>query len=75
MEKHCLSIRGKQYLHNSFLKWHTVLLAVCIGSLIKKSVDDAEKNAGTFSIQMDTTQDKDMFLVGSYILKCVTDTT
>lgn len=54
-----------------------MLLAVCIGSLIKKSVDNdfKKKKAGTFSIQMDTTEDKDMSIVGSYILKCVTYTT
>lgn len=54
-----------------------VLLAVCIGSLIKKSVDNdfKKKKAGTFSIQMDTTEDKDMSIVGSYMLKCVTYTT
>lgn len=34
------SVRGKQHSHDSFLKWHIVLLAVCIGSLIKKSVDN-----------------------------------
>lgn len=44
-----------------------MLLAVCIGSLIKKSVDNdfKKKKAGTFSIQMDTTEDKDMSTVGS----------
>lgn len=34
-----------------------------------------KKRAGTFSIQMDTTQDKDMSIVGSYILKYVINTT
>lgn len=53
-----------------------MLLAVCIGSLIKKSVNDVlKKKTDTFSIQMDTPEDKDVSIVGSYILKCVTDTT
>lgn len=30
------------------------------------------KKAGTFSIQMDTAEDKDVSIIGSYILKCVT---
>lgn len=33
-----------------------------------------KKKAGTFSIQMDTTPDKDVSIVASYIIKCVTNT-
>lgn len=40
MEQHCLFNKRETALHNSFLKCHTVLLAVYSGSLIKKPVDD-----------------------------------
>lgn len=40
MEQHCLFNKRETALHNSFLEWRTVLLAVYIGSLIKKSADD-----------------------------------
>lgn len=53
-----------------------MLLMARIGSLIKKSVDDAgeKKSWHIFNSDVDVTQDKDMSIAGSYILKCVTDT-